>query len=53
MYVFLKTNDFRSLPRKKNTMTYISELHATADVIKEKKPEVTKRKKSFLHKDKK
>ena len=47
-----KTNDFRSLPREKNTMTCISELHATADVIKEKKPEVTKRKKSFFRKDK-
>ena len=52
LYLFLKLTILDAYPGKKYNDTCISELHATADVIKEKKPEVTKQKKSFFRKDK-
>ena len=50
--LFLKLTILEVYPGKKYNDTCISELHATADVVKEKKPEVTKRKKSPFRKDK-
>ena len=50
--LFLKLTILEVYPGKKYDDTCISELHATADVIKEKKPELTKQKKSFFYKDK-
>ena len=50
--LFLKLTILEVYPGEKYNDTCISELHATADVIKEKKPEVTKQKKSFFRKDK-
>jgi len=50
--LFLKLTILEVYPGEKYNDTCISELHATADVIKEKKPEVTKWKKSFFRKDK-
>ena len=51
--LFLKLTILEVYPGEKYDDTCISELHATADVIKEKKPEVTKQKKSLFRKDKK
>jgi len=50
--LFIQLTILEVYPGEKYNDTCISELHATADVIKEKKPEVTKRKKSFFRKDK-
>ena len=52
LYLFLKLTILEVYPGEKYDDTCISELHATADVVKEKKPEVTKRKKSPFRKDK-
>ena len=50
--LFLKLTILEVYPGEKYNDTCISELHATADVIKEKKPKNTKRKKSPFRKDK-
>ena len=51
--LFLKLTILEVYPGEKYNDTCISELHATADGVKEKKPEVTKQKKSFFRKDEK